>query len=176
MDKRVKLVENAAPTRIEHVSLLGNEVDNYNSRDISIFPERTQAVPQPPENNDIIKEFRDIDEVHAFLQKHFIELSWFEILNLYFIGSLSTVFNVFYICYTWSNYALKNNHNEEPDVRIYQSMINWFEFFGLCFMSVMLVYGIVTKKYNFVCDYYQMLGNWSAFKLFYSFRYTYIIE
>ena len=50
------------------------------------------------------------------------------------------------------------------------------EFLVLLFTIFMFFYGICTKKYNCSCDYHQMIKQWSAFKLFYQFRYTYIIE
>ena len=87
------------------------------------------------------------------------------------------LFNVSYIIYTWLSYSISSNNDRDTDIRLYQSMINWLEFFGLIYMFFMFcIYGIYKKKYNFACDYYQMMGQWSVFKLFYRFRYSYILQ
>lgn len=87
-----------------------------------------------------VNEIRDIDQVHLFLQKHFIELSWFKIVYLYFVNPLSVLFNVVYIIYTWLSYTISNNSDEKSDLRSYQSMVNWMEFLVLLFMIFMFFY------------------------------------
>ena len=71
----------------------------------------------------------------------------------------------------------ENDKRHTTDLQVVQSTLNYVEFGGLIILLFHFLYHLLcSKKYNYASDSFKLLGQWSAFKLFYQFRPKFIIS
>ena len=121
---------------------------------------------------------RDHGEVRSYLEKYFIELTWMQIFQLYFWNPvISSGFNVFFIIYNFATLSSHKSDYQKSELQRSDIVVTYVEFIGLCIiLTCFLFHLIYTKNFAACAHFFQLSGQWSAFKLFYQFRPTYIFN
>ena len=111
-------------------------------------------------------------QVYCYLKEYFFELTWADIIKLYFLSTASTFYNIAFIIYNFINLFVSsyNVDYDSKDFKYGAIIVVYVEFVGLLMIILLAIYAGLRKKYATMADFIQFCGQWSAFKLFYQFR------
>eukprot|EP01084_Bolivina_argentea_P233574 393377_1 len=161
--------------------------NNYNEQKVDEQSQSESNFPIRSSNYSMANHLRSEKEIVDFLVRYMFKLSNIDVLNIYFVTPLSIFLNITFIFYNiyaifivHDNIYNDYNKNTESYILICAKVVTGFEFSGLCILLLTLFYTYIfvqkTENYATFIDLIELIGSWSAFKLFYECRPTAIFQ